>query len=138
LIVPGGLLFAAGSLLVLLTASTTANFLGLWLPAAILTGTGVALIIPILSSAAVHYLPPQKLAVGSGVNQAVRQFGTVLGVSITFVILGSAPSALPLFQHLFGLMVGGGLAVSAIGMGIDTRPVPGETPMPLAHPIGFD
>lgn len=138
LIVPGGLLYAAGSSLVVLTAGKTPNFLGNWLPAAMLTGIGVALIMPILSSAAVHYLPPQKLAVGSGVNQAIRQFGTVLGVSISFVILGSAPSALPLFQHLFMLMVGGGLAVSVIGMGIDTRPAHGEAGMRLAQPVGFD
>jgi len=35
------------------------------------------------------------------VNQAIRQFGTVLGVSLTFAILGDAPSAVPLFHRVY-------------------------------------
>jgi hypothetical protein len=138
LLVPGGLFYAAGALLILLTATTTANFLAVWLPAGLLTGLGVALILPVLSSAAVHHLPPQKLAVGSGINQAIRQFGTVLGVSITFVILGAAPSSLSLFHQLFLLMIAGGLAVSVVSLGIDTSPAHDGVRVELAQPFGLE
>jgi len=131
LLVPGGLFFAGGSLLRLLTITEHPDFLVDWLPATLLTGIGVALVMPVLSSAAVHYLPPQKLAAGSGVNQAIRQFGTVLGVSLTFVLMGAAPATLLPFQHLFLLMLIGGLCVSFVSLGIDTR----STPAPSNHAV---
>lgn len=133
LLVPGGLCFAGGSLLRLLTITETPNFFGDWLPATIITGIGVALVMPVLSSAAVHYLPAQKLAAGSGVNQAIRQFGTVLGISLTFVLLGAAPVTLLPFQHLFLLMLIGGLCVTLVSLGIDTRPAPEKGVAAIAH-----
>jgi EmrB/QacA subfamily drug resistance transporter len=122
LLIPGGLLYASGALVLLLGVSTTPQFLTVWLPSALLSGIGVALILPVLGSAAVQNLPPQKLAVGSGVNQAIRQFGTVLGVSVTFAVLGDAPSAVPLFHKIYLLMIASGLSVSVLSLGINTLP----------------
>src|SRR5215510_1088019 len=122
LLMPGGLIYAAGALRLLLGVDTTPHFLSVWLPSTLLTGIGVSLILPVLGSAAVQNLPPQKLAVGSGVNQAVRQFGTVLGVSLTFAILGDAPSAVPLFHGIYLLMIASGLSVSILSLGINTLP----------------
>jgi EmrB/QacA subfamily drug resistance transporter len=122
LLIPGGLIYAAGALVLLLGVDTTPHFLSVWLPSAVLSGIGVSLILPVLSSAAVQNLPPQKLAVGSGVNQAVRQFGTVLGVSLTFAILGDAPSSAPLFHGIYLLMIASGLSVSVLSLGITTVP----------------
>jgi MFS family permease len=122
LLIPGGLIYAAGALRLLLGVDTTPHFLIVWLPSTLLTGIGVSLILPVLGSAAVQNLPPQKLAVGSGVNQAVRQFGTVLGVSLTFAILGDAPGAVSLFHGIYLLMIASGLSVSVLSLGIDTRP----------------
>lgn len=68
LLVPGGILYAAGALL--LTAGATPQFVHGWLPANLLAGLGITLILPILSSTAVQHVPPDKLAVGSGVNQS--------------------------------------------------------------------
>src|SRR5260221_55886 len=121
-LVPGGILYASGALVLFVGLTTTPHFLTIWLPSALLTGIGVALILPVLGSAAVQNLPPQKLAVGSGVNQAIRQFGTVLGVSLTFAILGDAPSAVPLFHGIYLLMIASGLSVSVLSLGIDTLP----------------
>jgi EmrB/QacA subfamily drug resistance transporter len=122
LLMPGGLIYAAGALRLLLGVDTTPHFLTVWLPSTLLSGIGVSLILPVLGSAAVQNLPPQKLAVGSGVNQAVRQFGAVLGVSLTFAILGDAPSAVPLFHGIYLLMIASGLSVSILSLGINTLP----------------
>ena len=120
LLIPGGLIYAAGALVLLLGVGTTPHFLSVWLPSAVLSGIGVSLILPVLGSAAVQNLPPQKLAVGSGVNQAVRQFGTVLGVSITFAILGDTPSSVLAFHGIYLLMMASGLSVSVLSLGINT------------------
>jgi MFS family permease len=122
LLIPGGLLYASGALVLLLGVSTTPQLLTVWLPSALLSGIGVSLILPVLGSAAVQNLPPPKLAVGSGVNQAIRQFGTVLGVSLAFAILGEAPSAVPLFHGIYLLMIASGLSVSVLSLGIKTLP----------------
>jgi EmrB/QacA subfamily drug resistance transporter len=122
LLVPGGLLYATGALVLALFGTSLPQFLAVWLPAMLLLGLGVALVMPVLSSAAVQSLPPAKLAVGSGVNQAIRQFGTVLGVSLTFALLGPAPEGAAPFSSIFLLMILGGLSVSLLSTGIDTRP----------------
>ncbi len=122
LLVPGGLFYTAGALILTLFVHVTPQFLAVWLPATLVTGIGVALVLPVLSSAAVQHVPQQKLAVGSGVNQAIRQFGTVLGVSLTFALLGSEPDTVELFRNIFVLMMVGGLSVSVLSLGIDTRP----------------
>jgi EmrB/QacA subfamily drug resistance transporter len=139
LLIPGGLVYASGALVLLLGVTPTPHFLTVWLPSALLLGIGVSLILPVLSSAAVQNLPPQKLAVGSGVNQAIRQFGTVLGVSLTFAILGDAPNAVPLFYGIYLLMIASGLSVSLLSLGIDTRPRRGAVRRELAQShIGFE
>ena len=139
LLIPGGLIYAAGALLLLLGVGATPHFLSVWLPSALLSGIGVSLILPVLGSAAVQNLPPQKLAVGSGVNQAVRQFGTVLGVSLTFAILGDAPSAVPLFHGIYLLMIASGLSVSVLSLGITTLPKQGARRSELGQPyLGFE
>jgi EmrB/QacA subfamily drug resistance transporter len=139
LLVPGGLVYAAGALVLLVGVSRTPHFLTVWLPSALLTGIGVALILPVLGSAAVQNLPRQKLAVGSGVNQAIRQFGTVLGVSLTFALLGDTPSAVALFHGIYLLMIASGLSVSVLSLGIDTLPKRGAARGELGQPqVGFE
>lgn len=123
LLVPGGLLYAAGALSFILASTATPQFLAVWLPTQLLIGTGVAFVLPVLSSAAVHDLPAPQLAVGSGVNQAIRQFGAVLGVSLTFALLGPAPGAIEPFTNIFVLTIAGGLSVSLLSIGVNTGPM---------------
>ncbi len=99
---------AAGALMLALVAGPQPQYLAVWLPAMLLTGLGVALVLPVLSSATVQELPPTKLAVGSGVNQAIRQFATVLGVSLVFALLGRVPDNVTVFDRVFMLMITGG------------------------------
>jgi EmrB/QacA subfamily drug resistance transporter len=118
LLVPGGLLYSAGALLLLVGAGPTPQYLARWLPAQLLTGLGVALIIPLLSSVAVQGLPASKLASGSGVFQALRQFASVLGVALSVLLLGAAPAEAAAFAPIFALMAAAGLSVSLICLGL--------------------
>lgn len=135
LLVPGGLAYAMGALMLLLRTTTTPSFLTVWLPSLLLTGFGTALVMPVLSSAAVQNLPPQKLAVGSGVSQAIRQFGSVLGVSLTFAFLGDNPQQATLFHSIFALMVASGLSVSLLSLGINTRRTRRSTTEMIGQPV---
>jgi hypothetical protein len=62
--------------------------------------------------------------VGSGVNQAIRQFAAVLGVSLVFVLLGRTPDTVAVFDRVFMLMISSGVLVSLISLGINTKPGP--------------
>lgn len=122
----GGLLFAAGTGWLLLRADFDPDLWGTWIPSAILTGVGVGFVMPSLSSAAVRSLPPGRYAVGSAVNQTIRQLGSVLGVSLVVALLGTPTpqSLLGSFDRVFALMVGGGVVAGLISLTIRTPRAP--------------
>jgi EmrB/QacA subfamily drug resistance transporter len=86
-IVPGTVVFAAG-VLVLRSAGAEPDWVGLWLPGAILTGIGIGLAFPTLGSAAVRDIPHDRFATASAVNAAFRQIGAVLGTALLVTIVG--------------------------------------------------
>src|SRR6478735_8228277 len=90
-IVPGTLFFAAG-VWVLRSAGASPDWLGLWLPGALLTGVGIGLAFPTLGSAAVRDVPIDRFATASAVNAAFRQVGAVLGTAILVAIVGEPAS----------------------------------------------
>ncbi|MFX8957451.1 MFS transporter, partial [Acinetobacter baumannii] len=87
-LVGGALLYAAAGLWFMLVPGTEPSYLAHWLPGLLLSGTSVGLVLPSLSGAAVNKLPAAHYAVGSAVNQATRQIGSVIGVAITVLLLG--------------------------------------------------
>jgi EmrB/QacA subfamily drug resistance transporter len=86
-IVPGTIIFAVG-VMVLRSAGAEPDWLGLWLPGALLTGIGIGLAFPTLGSAAVRDVPINRFATASAVNAAFRQIGAVLGTAILVAIVG--------------------------------------------------
>jgi hypothetical protein len=100
------------------------DFVRTWLPRALVTGTGVGLVLPSLSGAAVHGLPPGRLAVGSAINQAVRQLGSVIGVGLVIALLGRAGPASEIggFRSIATILVAGGVLTSLVCLGIKTGP----------------
>ena len=86
-VVPGTLIFAAG-VMVLRSAGPDPDWLGLWLPGAMLTGIGIGLAFPTLGSAAVRDIPDDRFATASAVNAAFRQVGAVLGTALLITIVG--------------------------------------------------
>jgi MFS family permease len=122
LLVLGGLVFGLGFLLRWAVTSGTPHYLLEWLPVVLASGVGTGLLIPSLTSAAAHGLPSHSLGVGSAVNQAIRQIGSVLGVAITIALVGNAhgPDALAAFGPMFLLLAFSGFLAGLISLTIDT------------------
>ncbi|GGS24342.1 hypothetical protein GCM10010269_73850 [Streptomyces humidus] len=83
-----------------------------WLPAALLTGLGIGLTLPVQSAAAVQGLPPARFGLGSAINASLRQLGAVLGISLFVAVLGtpSAATAVASFHRVWWLFAALGLA----------------------------
>jgi len=124
LLVAGGLVFALGGALLYTALESQPDFLRTWLPRALVTGTAVGLVLPSLSGAAVHGLSPNGFALGSAINQAVRQIGTVIGVGLVIAFLGRAGPSTDVsgFVHVVQILVVGGTVTSLICLGIRTGP----------------
>ena len=122
LLVGGSLVFAAGALWTVLVPGSTPSYLAHWLPALLLTGVGTGMVLPSLSAAAVSRLNPARFGVGSAINQAVRQIGTVLGVAVTVALLGGASAQLADFRTVFAWEVALCVVTATLCLLVDTRP----------------
>ena len=124
LLLAGGLAFAIGGAWRLLALGASERYVTDYLPSMLFTGLGVALCLPQLSSVVGQALPPHRLGVGGATTQALRQFGGTLGVALTIAMVGrpsSLGAAIAGFDRVWWLLVAGGLATSALCLGLDTR-----------------
>jgi EmrB/QacA subfamily drug resistance transporter len=96
------------------------HYLTRYLPSMVLSGVGVGLTLPSMSSAAAASLPPTRFATGSAVITMARQIGSVLGVAILVAILGTpAPDhLLATFRHAWVFMIIASLLGSVAGLAI--------------------
>jgi EmrB/QacA subfamily drug resistance transporter len=122
LLVIGSVIFALGGVWFIVMPGAEANYWGTWFPGMLFTGTGVGMVMPSLSAAAVAHLPPARFGVGSAVNQAVRQMGAVLGVALTVAIAGRASLQLSDFHTLCACQIGLALITALACLPVDTRP----------------
>lgn len=122
LLVAGSLLYAAGGQWLYLRVSPTPDYLGVWLPGLLMTGTAVGMVLPSLSGAAVARLAPARFGVGSAVNQAVRQIGSVLGVAATVAFVGHASPRIDDFRSLYLTHIALALFTAILCLRIDTAP----------------
>ncbi len=126
LLITGGLFFAAGGLFRVLMLQPEPNYWIDYFPSMILTGIGVALCLPQLSSVVAQALPPNRIGVGGAVLQAVRQFGGTFGVALTVAFIGrpgDLTEAMTVFDHVWWIIVAGGLATSLICLPMRTAQV---------------
>lgn len=123
LLVIGSLLYALGGLWLYLRVGTEPDYLGVWLPGAVMTGTAVGMVLPSLSGAAVARLSPERFGVGSAINQAVRQIGGVLGVAATVAFVGHANPQIADFHLLYLTHVALALLTAALCLRINTAPL---------------
>jgi EmrB/QacA subfamily drug resistance transporter len=121
-LVGGSLLYACSSLWFLLVPGTEPHYLSHWLPGLMMSGIAVGLVLPSLSAAAVGSLPVAHYAVGSAVNQATRQIGSVLGVALTVALLGQAALQRADFHALYALHGALALLTGLLCLPVDTRP----------------
>ncbi|MDI4633420.1 DHA2 family efflux MFS transporter permease subunit [Pelomonas sp. V22] len=120
--VTGALIYALAGLWFKTMPGETPDYLGRWLPGLILNGIGIGLVMPSLSAAAAHKLPPHQYAVGSAVNQAIRQIGSVLGVAVTVLLLGHGVLSHASFVPLYAGHIGLALMTALLCLAVDTRP----------------
>lgn len=123
-LVTGALIYALAGLWFMTMPGETPDYLGRWLPGLLLNGVGIGLVLPSLSAAAAHKLPPQQYAVGSAVNQATRQIGSVLGVAVTVLLLGHGVLSHASFVPLYAGHIGLALLTALLCLSVDTRPKP--------------
>lgn len=122
ILVTGSLIYALSGLWLLMVPGAEPSYLARWLPGLVLSGIGVGMVLPSLSGAAVAGLPAAHYAVGSAVNQAVRQVGSVLGVALTVLFVGHAGLTKADFGPLYGLHVGLALMTGLLCLVVNTRP----------------
>ncbi len=121
-LVGGSLLYAFSSLWFLLVPGNEPHYVLHWLPGLMMSGIAVGLVLPSLSAAAVSRLPVAHYAVGSAVNQATRQIGSVLGVALTVALLGHATLQRSDFNSLYLLHIALALLTGLLCLPVDTKP----------------
>lgn len=94
----GGLSFGLGAVLWLWHLGVQPDYWADMLPGQILTGIGVGLVMPSLSSVVATVLPPERWGAGSSMINTSRQVGTVLGTAVLVVIYGGTQD-LDSFRH---------------------------------------
>lgn len=116
----GALFFVAGTGWLMWRAEVDPNLWGVWVPSALMTGVGVGLAMPSLSSAAVRSLPQNRYAVGSAVNQTIRTIGSVLGVALAIALLGTLKPGEQLgeFDRVWVLMISTALFAGFVSLAL--------------------
>ncbi|MFF2550088.1 MFS transporter [Nocardia sp. NPDC058058] len=99
----GALMFAASTLYMSTGVfDATPELWKGWIPAGILGGGGVGIVVTVLGTAAARSLLPQRFAAGVGMNLTARQSGGALGVAVLAAIFAARPSdPIAAFHTLF-------------------------------------
>lgn len=121
-LVLGSLIYAASGLWLALVPGDTPAYWLHWFPALLMSGIGVGMVLPSLSGAATADLPQHQYGVGSAVNQAIRQIGSVLGIAITIVFIGHEGLVRSDFFALYGCHVVLALLTGVFCLAVNTRP----------------
>ncbi|MEU1276211.1 MFS transporter [Streptomyces sp. NPDC005799] len=112
----GAIVWTGGLVLNATVVGADPHWVTHWLPAALLTGLGVGLTLPVQSAAATQSLPPARFALGSAINASLRQLGAVLGISLFVAVLGTptAGTAVDSFHRVWWLFAALGLAAGLL------------------------
>lgn len=93
LVIAGGMLFAASGIYRLVSLTEDVDYLvDFGIPLAIVA-ISIPLVFPQVTSVAAQALPANRVGVGGGTTQAIRQFGASLGVAVTIALIGTATGA---------------------------------------------
>jgi hypothetical protein len=82
----------------------------------------VGLVMPSLSGAAVHGLSAKDYAIGSAINQATRQIGSVVGVAITIVLLARENLQYTDFKAVYLFHITMALITALLVIPVNTKP----------------
>ncbi|MFE3255369.1 MFS transporter [Nocardia sp. NPDC059229] len=124
----GAVMFAA-STLYMSTGSwdATPALWTAWVPAGLLGGGGIGLLITVLGTTAARSLPPHRFAAGIGMNLTARQSGGALGVAVLAAVFAAHPTQpLTAFHTLFAVCAGIAVATAVLA----ALPIRAEEPQP--------
>ena len=114
ILIPGGGISAAAALFLLSRVDSAPAYLAVWLPFTLVSGVGVSMVLPLLTSAAVAGLPSDRFATGSAVNAALRNLGQTLGVAIFVALAGRTTGEVLAYHRIaWWLVAVAGVAVTA-------------------------
>ncbi|ACT48219.1 MFS transporter [Methylotenera mobilis] len=122
LLITGTITYALSSLWFMTVPDASPNYVTEWLPGLLLSGLSVGLVLPSLSAASVFGLPTKDYAVGSAINHAVRQIGTVIGVSITVLLLAKYDLQIADFHRMYSIHIMLALTSMLLCIPINTHP----------------
>ena len=89
------------------------------------------MIFPSLSSSATFDLPPTRYSIGSGVNNSIRQLGSVFGIAFAVLRVGTeSANAVPGFTALYSGLTTAAVITALLGAFVRTAPVQKRTPSP--------
>lgn len=113
--VPGGVLFAVGTLM-FTGLGAEPDYVGEYLPGMLIGGTGVGLILPSFTASAVMAVPAERLAAGIAAETMFRQIGAALGVATFVAVFGTPVGAevLHSFDRSFAFMAASSLAAGLV------------------------
>ena len=137
ILLAGGFLFAASGLHRLMMLGPDVDYLRDYLPSMVLSGLGVACLLPQLASVVAQALPTNRAGVGGAALQAVRQFGGTFGVALTIAFLGTSSGladAIVAYDRIWWIVLVGGIATSALALLLRTTVVAPVQPPAPAHP----
>src|SRR5260370_10843558 len=95
----GAVLTGIGGVLIGFSVSAHSHYAATILPGWLIIGVGVGFAIPTLVAAGTAGLRADQTSTGSAIVQMGRQIGTVLGVAILVVILGSSAASTTNLDH---------------------------------------
>jgi EmrB/QacA subfamily drug resistance transporter len=121
LLTAGGALFALSNLWLALRLQPVPDYLGTWLPSQIIGGSAIGLMLPSLAGAAMQGLRPDRLGVGSAVNNALRQLGSSLGVGLAIALAGGALHDVAPFRQVYLCLAGAGILIAVLSRRIHQR-----------------
>lgn len=109
----GSLLFAANAMLLWGWVEDSSSYARIFLPAGLLGGLGIGVVVTALSTAASAGLPPGRFAAGTGLLMTARQLGGALGVAATAALLTGAGTGAGAGDHWRGVFML--IALTALG-----------------------
>jgi EmrB/QacA subfamily drug resistance transporter len=121
-LVTGAIVYACSGLWLALIPGTVPAYWTRWFPALMLSGIGVGMVLPSLPGAATAKLPQSQYGVGSAVNQAIRQIGSVFGVAIAVLLIGGDHLTRNNFTTLYSMHVALALITALVCLAVNTRP----------------
>lgn len=120
----GGVLYAGSGLYRLTMLGPDVNYALDYFPSMLLSGLGVALVFPQLSSVVAQALPKNRTGVGGAALQAVRQFGGTFGVALTVAFLSTSSglvAGISAYDRIWWLIIAGGVSTSVLALPLRTK-----------------